>query len=172
MDPFIAHGGSIRTGDALAEGTGAGSLPSGALLLESVNRLRVAQTLLQNRARARMGLRASDFQTLQFIAASEAVDLPARPKQVAENLGVTGAAVSMIIGRLEGRDLVRRERDPDDGRGKVLFLTPGARQELAASYGDLPEAVQALLDAVPDDVARRIVDLASSVQQVVDQTAT
>lgn len=147
---------------------GEDAVPSGVLLLESVNRLRVAEAMLQNRARSRVGLKANEFQTVQHIAACAAAKLPARAKDVAENLGVTDAAVSMILDRLASRGLVHRERDPDDGRSRVLYLTDRARDALGDAYGDLPAAVQEILDAVPDDEARRIAALATAVRDAVD----
>lgn len=63
-------------------------VPAGVLLLESVNRLRVAETMLQNRARARMGLKANDFQTVQFLAAREAGGFP-RAQQTSRRRSVS-----------------------------------------------------------------------------------
>lgn len=146
-------------------------VPSGVLLLESVNRLRVAETMLQTRARTRVGLRANEFHVVQFIAAAAAAHVPAHPRDVADALGVTDAAVSQLLDRLVRRGLVHRERDPDDGRSRVLYLTDHARRALSDAYGDLPEAVQTLLDEVPPADADRIATLADALHDVVDTTA-
>lgn len=155
----------------MASDTNVSAVPSGVLLLESVNRLRVAETMLQTRARARVGLRANEFHVEQFIASAAAAGVPAHPRDVAESLGVTDAAVSQLLDRLVGRGLVRRERDPDDGRSRVLYLTDDARRALRDAYGDLPAAVQALLDEVTPADADRIATLAAALHDVVDTTA-
>lgn len=146
-------------------------VPAGVLLLESVNRLRVAETMLQTRARNQVGLKANEFHAVQYVASAAAAGVAARPRQVAETLGVTEAAVSQLLDRLVARGLVYRERDPDDGRGRVLYLTEEARTALRDAYGELPDAVQVLLDAIPAEDAQRIASLAAAVQDVVDRTA-
>lgn len=146
-------------------------VPAGVLLLESVNRLRVAETMLQTRARNQVGLKANEFHAVQYVASAAAAGVAARPRQVAETLGVTEAAVSQLLDRLVARRLVYRERDPDDGRGRVLYLTEEARTALRDAYGELPDAVQVLLDAIPAEDAQRIASLAAAVQDVVDRTA-
>ncbi|WP_439689789.1 MarR family winged helix-turn-helix transcriptional regulator [Curtobacterium sp. SP.BCp] len=151
--------------------TEAEAVPSGVLLLESVNRLRAAETLLQTRARAQAGLKANEFHALQYIATAAATGSPARPRHVAETLGVTEAAVSQLLDRLVARGLVHRERDTEDRRGRVLYLTDDARAALRDAYGELPGAVQDLLDAVPEEDARRVASLAAAVQDIVDRTA-
>jgi len=146
-------------------------LPSGIVLLESVNRLRDAETLMRHRARTRVGMKPNEFQAIQHIAVRQAAGLPTRSRQIADALGVTGAAVSMLVDRLVERGLVRRSPDPDDQRARVLVVTDQAQQALSAAYGDLPVAVQKLLDAVSAEDANRMAALASAVQEVVDGTA-
>lgn len=43
---------------------------------------------------------------------------------VAAGVGATSSATSRLAGRLVGRGLVNRQRDPDDGRSSLLSLTP------------------------------------------------
>ena len=156
---------------AVVEGHGE-PVPTGVLLLQAVNRLRTAESMLQVRARARMGLKASDFQAVQFLAAQDAAGAPARPTDLADVLGVTTAAATQTIDRLVARGLAERQPDPDDRRSRVVRVTPDGRRGLTEAYDDLPEAVQDLLDAVPAAEAEHIISLAAAVQQVVDRTAT
>jgi DNA-binding MarR family transcriptional regulator len=148
------------------------AIPTGVLLLDSVNRLRSAESMLQTRARGRMALRASDFQAVQFLAAREAVGAPARLIDLAETLGVTSAAATLAVDRLVARGLVRRAPDPDDRRSRIVTLTDDGQQGLTDAYENLPAAVQELLDAVPTVEAERIITLATAVQQIIDRTAT
>lgn len=147
------------------------AVPSGVLLLESVNRLRTAETMLQTRARNRMGLKANDFHTVQFLAAKEAAGSLARATDVADALGVTSAAATLTIDRLVARGLAHRAPDPRDRRSRIVRLTTQAQDGLTDAYEDLPAAIQDLLDAIPADEAERIASLAAAVQEVVDRIA-
>ena len=51
--------------------------------------------------------------------------------QVASTLGVSAAAATGMVGRMEERGLVRRERDEDDRRVVLVELTPQGRAALA-----------------------------------------
>ncbi|MEM1437339.1 MAG: MarR family transcriptional regulator, partial [Pseudomonadota bacterium] len=77
--------------------------------------------------------------------------------------GLTSGSVTSLLDRLEKKDLIRRERDPDDRRGVIvhptehLFTTVGPLylstvaklKEQAAAYtqSELNEAVRYLSDA-------------------------
>lgn len=52
------------------------------------------------------------------------------PAEVARHLGVTTAASSGIVDRLEARGHLRREPDPADGRRTRLVMTDSARGEV------------------------------------------
>lgn len=50
---------------------------------------------------------------------------PATAGQLAELTGLTTGAITGMLNRLEEAGLVRRERDPEDGRRVIVRLTPG-----------------------------------------------
>ena len=65
--------------------------------------------------------------------------------QLAQRMGVSLATMSLLVERLVRAGLIRRERDPRDGRRLRLTLTStGARIRLAQSLLD-PERVRQLL---------------------------
>lgn len=53
-----------------------------------------------------------------------------RPSELAARAGVTRQAVTKVLDELERLDLVRRERDPDDGRGVIVRYTDRGRTGL------------------------------------------
>jgi DNA-binding MarR family transcriptional regulator len=54
-----------------------------------------------------------------------------RPVDLAARAGVTRQAITKLVDELERLDLVRREPDPDDGRGVIVKYTDRGRAGLA-----------------------------------------
>lgn len=95
-----------------------GRLSRTALAVES----RLANTF------ARHGLDASSFDVLATLLRSGA---PYRitPAELAREAMISTSAVAQRLNKLEGRGLIQREANPDDGRGTLVALT-GAGKEL------------------------------------------
>lgn len=53
---------------------------------------------------------------------------PTTPKQVMAATNLTSGAVTAVLDKLEGRELLRREGDPTDRRGTLLRLSERGRQ--------------------------------------------
>jgi len=53
---------------------------------------------------------------------------PTTPKQVMAATSLTSGAVTAVLDKLEGRELLRRDGDPTDRRGTLLRLTERGRQ--------------------------------------------
>jgi DNA-binding MarR family transcriptional regulator len=53
---------------------------------------------------------------------------PTTPKQVMTATNLTSGAVTAVLDKLEGRELLRRESDPADRRGTLLRLSERGRQ--------------------------------------------
>ena len=81
---------------------------------------------------AEHGLDASSFDVLATLLRSGP---PYRisPTVLARDAMITTSAVAQRLNKLEGRGLVRRAPDPDDGRGTVIALT----SERSTSSGDI-----------------------------------
>jgi DNA-binding MarR family transcriptional regulator len=54
-----------------------------------------------------------------------------RPSELAAQAGVTRQAITKLVDELERLDLVRRDPDPDDGRGVIVRYTDRGRAGLA-----------------------------------------
>ena len=55
----------------------------------------------------------------------------ARPGELAAHAGVTRQAITKLVDELERLDLVRRDPDPDDGRGVIVRYTDRGRAGVA-----------------------------------------
>lgn len=58
---------------------------------------------------------------------------------------VTSGTMTNRLDRLEARDFVRRRRDPADGRGVLVRLSPAGRRRIDAAFADLLEHERSLL---------------------------
>ncbi len=67
-----------------------------------------------------VGLNATDVQVVDILASTGS----ATAGQLAEMTGLTTGATAQMLGRLEKDGVVRRERDPDDGRRVLVSLAP------------------------------------------------
>lgn len=72
-------------------------------------------------AASRAGMNAADVQVVDILAVSG----PTTAGQLAALTGLTTGAIAQMLDRLEGGGLVRRERDPDDGRRVIVRLAAG-----------------------------------------------
>ena len=99
-------------------------------------------------AAARIGIAVTDMQVMDILDLAG----PATAGQLADLTGLTTGAITRILDRLEEARLVRRERDPNDGRKVIIRL---------ASDKDEMRKVRSILDSVGkawDEVASRYDD--------------
>jgi DNA-binding MarR family transcriptional regulator len=72
-------------------------------------------------AATRIGLNATDMQVIDILES----DGPSTAGQLADLTGLTTGAITGMLNRLEESGLVRRERDPNDGRRVIVQLVRG-----------------------------------------------
>lgn len=91
--------------------------------IEAINAL----ATIQARLRARMeralppDVSAASFEAMERLSRADA---PTGPAELADALGLSRAALSNTLARLEGAGWVLAVADPQDGRRKRLWLTP------------------------------------------------
>lgn len=98
-------------------------------------------------AAAQTGMTDTDMQVIDLLESSG----DATAGQLANLMGLTTGTFTAILNRLEKAGLVRRERDPDDGRRVIVRLAPAAKgtqatSTLFASLGNGWEALAAQYD--------------------------
>lgn len=71
-------------------------------------------------AAAQVGMNVTDLQVTDILD----ITGPTTAGQLAELMGLTTGAITGMIDRLEKAGLVRRERDPEDGRRVIVRLVP------------------------------------------------
>jgi DNA-binding MarR family transcriptional regulator len=88
--------------------------------------------------------------------------------ELSERLFAHPSTVSGIVDRLVGKRWVRRERDPDDGRGVRLFLTLAGRRIVRRSPPPVQAGLARALDAMPP---RQLQKLRQSLDLLVRQAS-
>lgn len=96
---------------------------------------------------AEHGLDASSFDVLATLLRSGP---PYRisPTVLARDAMITTSAVAQRLNKLEGRGLVRRAPDPDDGRGTVIALTDAGRAAVEKALPAHVATEQAILSTL------------------------
>ena len=71
-----------------------------------------------------------------------------RPSELAEQLQITKQSVNDLLGHLEARGYLTREPDPDDGRARIVRLTPKGRRLQETIHGQARAAEQHIADTL------------------------
>lgn len=112
-------------------------------------------------AEAGLGLTSGEGRVLVHIARCGAI----RQTNLAERLGIEAMTVSGYLDRLEGKELVRREADPNDRRAKQVSLTADG-EEMLRRITPLSAALRADASAGVDQAEwARFLEILKQVQQ-------
>nr|WP_244630714.1 MULTISPECIES: MarR family transcriptional regulator [unclassified Microbacterium] len=87
---------------------------------------------------------------------------PATPTELARRLGISTAAMTLVLHRLENAGHIRRERHPHDGRKLVVTPVDGSRDRARELVTPLIEGVETVVQAM--DAAER-----ATVQRFLDR---
>src|SRR5260370_6504930 len=86
-------------------------------------------------AAAQIGMTVTDMQVIDILESTG----PSTAGQLADLTGLTTGAITGMLNRLEEAGLVRRERDPNDGRRVIVRLAKGKdeRHEIGPIFASL-----------------------------------
>jgi len=71
---------------------------------------------------------------------------PARPVHLADSLAMSTGGMTKVLDQLEGKELVRRLIDPEDGRGRIVVLTEKGLNQVDNVLVVLAPAIERLID--------------------------
>jgi DNA-binding MarR family transcriptional regulator len=117
---------------------------------DAIRRFRTQMRMFGRRLRRELppvaGVSRSAVQVLRSVSRSA----EATPGEVAERLRMTSSNVAAALRELESADLVRRVRDPQDGRRVLLSLTAAGTDAVSCMHAErdtwLGRAIEDLLD--------------------------
>ena len=117
-------------------------------VLSRVSRLARHLDLARRAAFHAVGLETWEFDVLAALRrAGQPYALS--PGQIGTQTLVTSGTMTNRVDRLEGRGLVRRERDPLDRRGVSVVLTEAGKREVDSALTVLLERERSILAALP-----------------------
>src|SRR5216683_8328537 len=90
-------------------------------LAQELRQLKALGASFVRAAAARMGVTVTDMQVIESLTSS----VPMTAGQLADLTGLTTGAITGMLNRLEEAGLVRRARDPNDGRRVIVQLERG-----------------------------------------------
>jgi DNA-binding MarR family transcriptional regulator len=111
-----------------------------------------------------LGLNQTDLRCLDWL-----YDGPKSAGQLAHATGLSTAATTTLLDRLETRGLLRRVRDTADRRKVLVEMTEHGQQETGRFYGPLAAEGAALLDRFSDDELGRVLDFLRAATELTDQ---
>jgi DNA-binding MarR family transcriptional regulator len=130
---------------------------------EQLGRRLSARTVLFHEAVAgRLGLNSTDLKCLDLARAEVSVTAG----RIAELTGLTTAAVTSVIDRLEASGLVRRVRDISDRRKVMVVPVPERAAEVGRLFESLDRAMKQLYSEYSSEDLALIRDFAGKLEEV------
>jgi DNA-binding MarR family transcriptional regulator len=118
-------------------------------------------------AAARIGVTVTDMQVIESLSSVG----PLTAGQLAELTGLTTGAITGMLNRLEEAGLVRRERDPEDGRKVIVRLTPDSDRirGIGAIFGSIRKAWEEQTARYDDEQIAFLVDFLKHTNAIAKQ---
>lgn len=110
------------------------------------------------------GLSVAKYEVLHAIYRDEGLS----QQRLARRLLVAKSNVTVLSQRLEADGLIRRERDPEDGRGHCLFLTDSGRDIVAKAVRRHAEVVDLMAEGLTSEQAEILDEIMSRAEQNLD----
>lgn len=117
-------------------------------IVNACRRLHAAIDALEQNAAQALGVSRNDLRCLHLLENG-----PISPSMIGQSLSLTSGSVTVLLDRLERKDLVRRTPSPDDRRALLIEATAEAWQSLAGIYRPFGEALGRLSSAYGDQKA-------------------
>jgi DNA-binding MarR family transcriptional regulator len=124
----------------------------------------VAKAFLHHTAIAeRLGLNASDLKALQLLGGESL-----SPRELGEKIGLTGAAVTTLLDRLEQAGYAARERGHQDRRRVTVHAVPEKLREIDRLYAPQHRRMSRLLARYSDQEFRTVVDFLTQATKMLE----
>jgi DNA-binding MarR family transcriptional regulator len=112
----------------------------------------------------KLGLNSTDLRCLDWLS-----EKAMSAGELAEATGLSSAATTSLLDRLERRGFVQRERDTVDRRKVMVAMTPSGREQLGALYGPLARDGSQGLVAFTNAELEKVLVFLGEATEVVDR---
>ncbi|MGI4895436.1 MAG: MarR family winged helix-turn-helix transcriptional regulator [Janthinobacterium lividum] len=126
-----------------------------------IQQVAIRQQRFERHLAGRLGVDAAGLEAMDHLISTG----PATPTELARRLGISTAAMTLVLNRLETQEHIRRDRHPSDGRKLVVTAVRASADQAHRHVLPLIEGVEALIESM-DDVER------ATVQHFLDQLIT
>jgi DNA-binding MarR family transcriptional regulator len=111
-----------------------------------------------------LGLNPTDLRGLDWLA-----DGPKSAGELSAGTGLSSAATTTLIDRLEQKGFVRRVADPTDRRRVLVEMTPDGRERVGRFYGPLVVEGAVLFDGISTAEIERVTDWLDRARDLTDR---
>jgi DNA-binding MarR family transcriptional regulator len=118
------------------------------------------------------GLGRSDLNAIMWISQGMSADRPITVGELAQRLGLSPAATTALVDRLESTEHVSRVRDPDNRRRVHVHVNARALELAAAFFGPLGALMRAAVTTYSDEdlartaaIVRRLTDAVTAARK-------
>jgi len=108
------------------------------------------------------GLSYEDIYLLQFLRSKS----PSKMSEIAREMGMPISTATRVIDRLQKKDLLSREKDPEDKRNILVFLKPGGEKIVKRVEDHTFEIISGNLKGFSKTDVDAFIKTASSLQQI------
>ena len=143
----------------------------GRRVLEALRVYQAAESAMRRRSREAMSMGENDILVLRYLIRAAAQHVTTTPTDIARYLGITTAATTALIDRLERSGHLTRERHPTDRRSVVITATAQTDDDVRAAVGGMHERMLAATRDLTDGDAETIIAFLERVQAAVDEIA-
>jgi DNA-binding MarR family transcriptional regulator len=112
----------------------------------------------------KLGLNSTDLRCLDWLTEGGMT-----AGELAEATGLSSAATTSLLDRLERRDIVRRERGIVDRRKVVVRMTPEGQQLVGSMYGPLARDGSKGLTRFTDAELEKVLEFLGEATELVDR---
>ncbi|NQX26601.1 MarR family transcriptional regulator [Microbacteriaceae bacterium VKM Ac-2854] len=142
--------------------------PHGLAILDSLKKLRAAETSALRRDHPRNGGGETDLLALLHLVRSGRAGRVVFAKDLARHLAITPASVTILIDRLQRAGLVQRRPDPHDRRGTIVSATHTSDDDLHALLAGARPALLEAADAISDADATTVIAVIDGLAAALD----
>ncbi len=140
-------------------------------LSDALQRVLLAHTQAQGSLARSLRSAGSDVDALEHLVVE-----PLGPTELAQRLGITPAATTLVVDRLVARGHARRRRDPHDGRRTVVDISDAGRRTVLEHVGPMLHRLDGLAQQLSEQetaaVLAYLTGAAEALRNLAGTTAT